>query len=128
MHTASARSLPALMYSIEAGIVSKPTCTCPARRSISAGPLPRYCLAAFNAAAKPYESVAGAPWLRRVFKNGVESVETFKRIDAGNNRFRYRWVESTPEELETGLFSKTHAEWVAASGGEVPFVRGEDAA
>jgi len=85
-------------------------------------------LAVFNAAAKPYESVAGAPWLRRVFKNGVESVETFKRIDAGNNRFRYRWVESTPEELETGLFSKTHAEWVAASGGEVPFVRGEDAA
>src|SRR5262249_32284638 len=29
-------------YSIEAGMVSKPTCTCPARRSISAGPLPRY--------------------------------------------------------------------------------------
>jgi len=42
MHTASARSLPALTYSIEAGKGSKPTCTCPARRSISAGPLPRY--------------------------------------------------------------------------------------
>jgi hypothetical protein len=39
--TASARSFPALMYSIDAGMGSKPTCTCPARRSITAGPLPR---------------------------------------------------------------------------------------
>jgi hypothetical protein len=41
--TARARSLPALMYSIDAGMVSKPSCTCPARRSVKAGAFPRYC-------------------------------------------------------------------------------------
>ena len=41
--TAKARSLPVLMYSINAGKVSKPSCTCRARRSLRAGALPRYC-------------------------------------------------------------------------------------
>ena len=40
--TASARSLPALMYSIDEGMVAKKTCTCPPSRSVSAGPPPRY--------------------------------------------------------------------------------------
>ena len=35
--TASARSLPALTYSIDDGIVAKSTCTCPPSRSVSAG-------------------------------------------------------------------------------------------
>src|SRR5215510_14750899 len=39
--TASARSLPALICSIEDGRLSNITCPCPARRSISAGPAPR---------------------------------------------------------------------------------------
>src|SRR5262249_52739666 len=39
--TASARSLPVLIYSIDAAVVMKPTCTCPASRSTSAGPPPR---------------------------------------------------------------------------------------
>ena len=34
-------SLPALMYSMDAGIVGKLTCTCPARRSVRVGPAPR---------------------------------------------------------------------------------------
>ena len=40
--TASARSLPARMYSIDDGMVSKPTCTCPPSKSVSAGASPRY--------------------------------------------------------------------------------------
>src|SRR5262245_6877976 len=39
--TASACSLPALMYSIAAGMVLNMTCTCPPSRSVSAGPVPR---------------------------------------------------------------------------------------
>ena len=35
--TASARSLPALMYSIDEGMLSNMTCTCPPIRSVSAG-------------------------------------------------------------------------------------------
>ena len=37
MVTASARSLPALMYSIDAGMDANMTCTCPPSRSVSAG-------------------------------------------------------------------------------------------
>jgi hypothetical protein len=37
---ASARSLPALMYPIEAGVDSNVTCTCPPIRSVSEGPAP----------------------------------------------------------------------------------------
>src|SRR5205085_11601888 len=40
--TASARSLPALMYSIDEGIEANITCTCPPSRSVSAGAPPRY--------------------------------------------------------------------------------------
>src|SRR5262249_26467685 len=44
--TARARSLPALMYSIDEGMVANMTCTCPLRRSVRAGPPPRYGLSA----------------------------------------------------------------------------------
>ena len=40
--TASARSLPALMYSIEEDMGANMTCTCPPSRSVSAGAAPRY--------------------------------------------------------------------------------------
>src|SRR5262249_29339848 len=40
--TASARSVPALMYPIEAGVDSNVTCTCPPIRLVSEGPAPRY--------------------------------------------------------------------------------------
>src|SRR5262249_49691280 len=39
--TARARSLPARMYWIDEGMVANMTCTCPARRSVSAGAAPR---------------------------------------------------------------------------------------
>src|SRR5262249_28933452 len=39
--TASARSLPALIYPIDEIVVGKKTCTCPASRSLNAGPPPR---------------------------------------------------------------------------------------
>src|SRR5262245_15393234 len=39
--TASARSLPARMCSTDDGRLSNIRCTCPARRSVSAGPAPR---------------------------------------------------------------------------------------
>src|SRR5262245_9074644 len=39
--TARARSLPALTDSIDEGMVGNMTCTCPARRSVSAGAAPR---------------------------------------------------------------------------------------
>src|SRR5262249_31417555 len=39
--TASARSLPALMYSITEGMLVNTTCTCPPRRSVSAAAVPR---------------------------------------------------------------------------------------
>ena len=39
--TASARSLPALTYSIDEDMVGNMTCTCPLSRSTSAGPAPR---------------------------------------------------------------------------------------
>jgi hypothetical protein len=34
--------LPARTYSIDDGIVANITCTCPAMRSVTAGPAPRY--------------------------------------------------------------------------------------
>src|SRR5947209_13988316 len=40
--TASARSLPALTYSIDEDKLANMTCTCPPIRSTSAGPAPRY--------------------------------------------------------------------------------------
>src|SRR5262249_10831445 len=40
--TASARSLPVLMCSIEEGTETNPTCTCPPSKSVSAGATPRY--------------------------------------------------------------------------------------
>src|SRR5262249_40023527 len=40
--TASARSLPALTYSIDEDVLANMTCTCPPSRSASAGPAPRY--------------------------------------------------------------------------------------
>src|SRR5215471_885094 len=40
--TASARSLPALTYSIDEDMLANMTCTCPPSRSTSAGPAPRY--------------------------------------------------------------------------------------
>jgi len=40
--TASARSVPALMYPIAAGVDSNVTCTCPPIRLVSEGPAPRY--------------------------------------------------------------------------------------
>src|SRR5262249_58259699 len=40
--TANARSLPALMYSMDAGTVPNITCTWPPSRSVSAGASPRY--------------------------------------------------------------------------------------
>src|SRR5262249_29225021 len=40
--TASARNLPALIYSIDAAVVTNMICTCPASRSASAGRWPRY--------------------------------------------------------------------------------------
>src|SRR5512132_64565 len=36
--TASARSLPALIYSIDATVLTNVTCTCPPNKSVSAGP------------------------------------------------------------------------------------------
>jgi len=39
--TASARSLPALRYSIDEDMLASMTCTCPPSRSTSAGPAPR---------------------------------------------------------------------------------------
>ena len=39
--TASARSLPALICSIDPDMASNITCTCPPSRSVSAGPMPR---------------------------------------------------------------------------------------
>src|SRR5260370_18555472 len=39
--TASARSLPARMYSMDGDMVANTTCTCPPSRSVSAGPSPR---------------------------------------------------------------------------------------
>src|SRR5215471_16320548 len=39
--TASARSLPALIYPIDETVVGKKTCTCPPSRSLNAGPPPR---------------------------------------------------------------------------------------
>src|SRR5215813_2384759 len=40
--TASARSLPALMCGVDDGVTSNITCAWPARRSVSAGVVPRY--------------------------------------------------------------------------------------
>jgi hypothetical protein len=40
--TASARNLPALMYSIDDGMEPNISCTCPPIRSVSAGAIPRY--------------------------------------------------------------------------------------
>ncbi len=39
--TANGRSVPALMYAIDAVVVGNINCTCPLRRSVSAGPPPR---------------------------------------------------------------------------------------
>src|SRR5262249_2902362 len=40
--TASARSLPALIYPIDETVLGNITCTCPPSRSLNAGPAPRY--------------------------------------------------------------------------------------
>src|SRR6266511_5922055 len=37
-YCASARSLPALIYSIDATVLTNVTCTCPPNKSVSAGP------------------------------------------------------------------------------------------
>jgi hypothetical protein len=71
----------------------------------------------FDEAAKPYEKLLGAAWLRKFSANGVEEVRSF-HVDGRTGRTG-TWLPATPEELENGAFFKDGTEWQAAAQGVV---------
>jgi hypothetical protein len=71
----------------------------------------------FDEAAKPYEKLLGAAWLRKFSTNGVEEVRSF-HVDGRTGRTG-TWLPATPEELENGAFFKDGTEWQAAAQGVV---------
>jgi hypothetical protein len=73
-------------------------------------------VAKLDEAAKPYEKLLGASWLRKFVENGVEEVRSFHVNETGRSGC---WLPATPEELENGAFFKDGTEWQAAAQGVV---------
>jgi hypothetical protein len=62
--------------------------------------------------------VRGAFWLKKVKDDhGAEVVQVFKHVDKAD-KWGYRWVDATPDEIADGGFYKNHAEWHGANGGQ----------
>jgi hypothetical protein len=72
-------------------------------------------IAKFDEAAKPYEMLQSAPWLKKFTTNGVDEVRAFTVRDG-----RGYWNPASAEELENGVYFRTAEEWRMAQSGIVP--------
>jgi hypothetical protein len=71
-------------------------------------------VAKLDAAAKPYEKLLGAAWLKKFNENGSEVVKSF------HVRGRYgTWDTATEAEIEGGMYFSSAEEWRAATQGIV---------
>ena len=69
----------------------------------------------FNQLAAPFEAKATAPYLKKFVERGVEIIRTLKM--SGNGGI---WAEATPEEVSSGIYYGSFAEYQAAHQGGVP--------
>jgi hypothetical protein len=71
-------------------------------------------LAKLDEAAKPYEKLLGAAWLRKFSEGGSEVVKSFQVNGRSGT-----WRMATEEEIENGMFFNDANEWRAAAEGVV---------